>query len=82
MQQEILDKLMKSVLEMKPKDSAYYANSAVENGIDPLVAIDALIEAISIIGDGFGKGTLYLPELVGSSEAMMEAMPICAMNLT
>jgi methanogenic corrinoid protein MtbC1 len=76
MQQEILDKLMNSVLEIKPKDAAKYANSAVENGIDPLVAIDVLIKAITIIGDGFGKGTLYLPELVGASEAMMKAMPI------
>ena len=76
MQQEILDKLMNSVLEMKPKDSAKYANSAVENGIDPLIAIDVLIKAITIIGDGYGKGTLYLPELVGGSDAMMAAMPI------
>jgi methanogenic corrinoid protein MtbC1 len=76
MQQGILDKLMQSVLEMKPEDSAIYANRAVENGIDPLVAIDVLIKAIQIIGDGFAKGTLYLPELVGGSDAMMEAMPI------
>jgi 5-methyltetrahydrofolate--homocysteine methyltransferase len=76
MQQEILENLKNAVLKMKPADAAYYANSAVENGIDPLVAIDVLIKAIKIIGDGFAKGTLYLPELVGGSQAMMEAMPI------
>ena len=76
MQQEILDSLKNAVLEMKPANAAYYAKNAIENGINPLVAIDALIEAIKIIGEGFGKGDLFLPELVGASQAMMEAMPI------
>ena len=76
MQQEILENLKNAVLKMKPENAAYYAKNAIENGIDPLVAIDALIEAIKIIGDGFGKGDLFLPELVRGSDAMMKAMPI------
>lgn len=76
MQQEILENLKNAVLKMKPDKAAYYAQNAIENGIDPIVAIDALIEAIKIIGDGFGKGDLFLPELVGGSDAMMKAMPI------
>jgi methanogenic corrinoid protein MtbC1 len=76
MQQEILDNLRKSVLDMNSEKSAHYAKSVVENEIDPLLAIDVLIEAISMIGDGFSKGTLFLPELVGGSEAMMRAMLI------
>jgi len=32
--------------------------------------------AIKEIGEGFGKGELCLPDLVGSADAMSSAMPI------
>jgi methanogenic corrinoid protein MtbC1 len=43
---------------------------------DPLAALDVMTEAIREIGEGFGKGDLYLPDLVGGSSAMLNAMPI------
>ena len=48
----------------------------MEGGIEPLKALDALTEAIREVGDAFGAGECFLPELVGAAEAMQAAMPI------
>ncbi len=49
---------------------------AVEAGIDPLKAADALIKAIREVGEGFGRGDLFIPDLVGGAEAMKAAMGV------
>jgi len=48
----------------------------VAEKVDLLKAIDALTETIREIGDRFGKGELWLPDLVGAADAMQAAMPI------
>ena len=45
-------------------------------GIDPLEALDVMTVAIREIGDAFGRGELWLPDLVGASDAMQSAVPI------
>ena len=49
---------------------------AVEMGIDPLEALDVMTVAIREIGDAFGRGELWLPDLVGASDAMQSAVPV------
>lgn len=74
--QEVLENLKKAILEYDAAGAANWAKRAVAEKIDPLKAIDALIEVIKKVGDGFGKGELFLPELMGAAEAMQSAMPI------
>ena len=74
--QEVLENLRKAILEYDAAGAANWAKRAVEEKNDPLKAIDALIEVIKKVGDGFGKGELFLPELMGAAEAMQSAMPI------
>ena len=75
--QEVLENLKKAILEYDAAGAANWAKKrAVEEKNDPLKAIDALIEVIKKVGDGFGKGELFLPELMGAAEAMQSAMPI------
>lgn len=74
--QEVLENLKKAILEYDAAGAANWAKRAVEEKNDPLKAIDALIEVIKKVGDGFGKGELFLPELMGAAEAMQSAMPI------
>ena len=76
MSQELLQKLKNAILEYDPVAAETLARKAVEEGIDPLAALDALTEAVRSVGDGFGRGELWLPELVGASEAMLAAVPI------
>jgi methanogenic corrinoid protein MtbC1 len=76
MQQEILDNLARSVREYDHEAAKKWAQKSVEAGLNPLEALDALTGAIREVGDAFGAGDCYLPELVGAAEAMQNAIPI------
>ena len=74
MESMILENLGKSVKEYDKEGAARWATAAMEDKIDPLEALDVLTEAIREIGDAFGAGECFLPELVSAAEAMQEAM--------
>ena len=76
MESEILEGLKRAVLEYDGEGAANWARKAVEEKMDPLEALDALTGAIKAVGEGFGKGDLWLPDLVGAADAMKKAMPI------
>ena len=76
MESEILEGLKRAVLEYDGEGAADWARKAVEEKMDPLEALDALTGAIRQVGEGFGKGELWLPDLVGAADAMKKAMPI------
>jgi len=73
---ETLENLKRAVIECDAEAAANWARKAVETKIDPLKAADALTEAIRQVGDRFGRGELWLPDLVGAADAMQAAMPI------
>jgi len=73
---EILENLKKAIAEYDTDGAASLARKAVAENIDPIKAIDTLIAAIREVGDGFGRGELWLPDLMGAAEAMQSAMPI------
>jgi len=50
--------------------------------MDPVKATDALITAIREVGNAFGRGELWLPDLMGAAEAMQSAMPILEEEIT
>lgn len=76
MNSEILENLKKAVIDYDPEKAAELARKAVDEKLDPVKCADALIEGIQQIGDGYGRGELFLPDLVGASEALQSAMPI------
>lgn len=76
MEAEILAQLGRAVKEYDAPGAAALASRAMETGINPTAALDALTESIREVGDAFGSGELFLPELVGAAEAMEAAMPI------
>jgi methanogenic corrinoid protein MtbC1 len=76
MESEILAKLKKSVMEYDIEGARASAQQVVAEGIDPIVALDALTEAIREVGDQFERGELWLPDLVGAADALQSAMPI------
>jgi len=73
---ETLEKLKRAVIECNAEAAASWARKAVAAKIDPIKATDALTEAIRQVGDRFGRGELWLPDLVGAADAMQAAMPI------
>jgi corrinoid protein of di/trimethylamine methyltransferase len=73
---KILEKLKSTVIEYDAEGAKSWAEKAVEEHVDPIEAADALTEAIRQVGDGFGRGELFLVDLVSAAESMKNAMPI------
>jgi len=80
--QEILENLKKTIAEYDTERAADLARKAMATKISPIEAIDALITAIREVGDGFGRGELWLPDLMGAAEAMQSALPILEEEIT
>ena len=76
MTEEILEELKKAIINYDRESAISSAKKSIEEKIDPVKVIDAMISAIRQVGDRFGKEELWIPELVGASEAMSSAMPI------
>jgi corrinoid protein of di/trimethylamine methyltransferase len=76
MEVEIYENLKRAVIEYDSEGSVNWARKAVEEGIPPSKALDALTEGIQQVGDGYGRGELWLPDLIGAANAMTTAMPL------
>lgn len=73
---EVLENLKKAIMEYDSQGAANWARKAVEAGIDPVEALDAMTVAIRQVGNGFGRGEFWLPDLIGAADAMSAATPI------
>lgn len=72
----VLESLKRAILEYDEEQAETLARSAIEQGIEPLVALEALTDAIREVGDGFEREELWLPDLVGAASAMKRAAPV------
>ncbi len=73
---EILRNLRKAILDYDAEKARDWSKKAIKNGVDPIQASNVLTETIREIGDSFGQGELWLPDLVGAASAVQAAMPI------
>jgi len=73
---EILENLRKAIREYDKEGTEDWARKAVQEKIDPIKALDVMTVTIREIGDAFGAGELWLPELVGAATAMTAATPM------
>lgn len=73
-QQSALDALKQTILNGNPRDADGLAKAVLEMGVDPVEAAKEMAEAIQQVGQQFGEGLLFLPELVASGVAMQSAM--------
>jgi len=76
MSTEVLESLKKAIVEYDSEEAANLARRAIQEKIDPIKTLAAMTAAIRQVGDGFGKGELWLPDLVGAADAMTSATPI------
>lgn len=74
---ELLRKLAESVELGEPEDAAALAQQALDEGLDPLKAInEGLTPGITRVGESFSCGDAYLPDLILAGEAMKSALEI------
>jgi len=78
---DILENLKKAILEYDPDGAANWAGKAVEEQINPLKIFDVLTTSLRQVGDAFGRGELFLPELIAAAQAMEAATPVITEEL-
>jgi len=73
---DIFENLKKAITGYDSELAEFLVKEVVKNKMDLNRAFDIISEAMKQVGDRFGKGEIFLPELVGASAAMLKAMPI------
>lgn len=73
----LFHRLTEAVTNGDAKSVQKTAREALSAGIDPLEAVEkGLRPGLNVVGERFGKGECFLPELVMSAEAMQAGMQI------
>ena len=66
----VLEDLRDKTMAGKRKETGPLVQQALDEGIEPQVILDAMIEAMSIIGERFSKGEAFVPEMLVAARAM------------
>lgn len=75
--EQLIKEAAKSIIDADKAKAEELAKSAIAAGMDPLEVIDeGFSVGIAKVGDLFGRGELFLPELILSAEAMKVATDI------
>jgi corrinoid protein of di/trimethylamine methyltransferase len=73
--EQILNEMAQAVIDGIPDRARELAEEALRLGIEPLEAIDhGFKPGMDVVGDGFAKGELFIPDLMMSGEAMKAAI--------
>jgi corrinoid protein of di/trimethylamine methyltransferase len=77
MSKELLLAMAQSVIDGEDEDAAHLAQQAIDEGIEPLAAInEGFVAGLDEVGQQFGCGEMFLPDLVLAAEAMKAAMAV------
>jgi corrinoid protein of di/trimethylamine methyltransferase len=77
MSDELFAALRQSVIDGDAVQSAILAQQALDDGVPPLDAIEiGLVPGLSYVGEQFGLGELFLPDMMLAARAMQKAMDI------
>ncbi len=68
--------LERAILEYDLKLAESTAKRVVEENLDVMKALDVMTVAVRQVGEAFGKGELWLPDLIGAGDAMSAAVPV------
>jgi 5-methyltetrahydrofolate--homocysteine methyltransferase len=79
---DVMVELRQAITSYDAEGAASCAKQALIEGLAPVDILKVMTEAIREVGDGFGRGELWLPDLVGAASAMQAAMPIVEEELS
>jgi corrinoid protein of di/trimethylamine methyltransferase len=71
-----LGKLNDAIRNYDEMASIASAQTALAEGLEPLVILDTITKALTEIGDLFSEGELFLPDLIGAAAAATPILPI------
>jgi corrinoid protein of di/trimethylamine methyltransferase len=79
---EILKQLYEAVIQGNAAATRTAANQGLEQGMSPLIMIEqGMTTGIKEVGDRFGVGEMFLPEMVSSAEAMEAGLQVLEPHL-
>ena len=77
MSQELFDAMRQSIIDGDEDKAEALAQQAIAQGLDPLDAINlGFVQGINYVGDQFGAGEMFLPDLMIAAEAMKKAVAV------
>ncbi len=75
MNEELFKKMATSIIDGDSDTAVSLAKESVTAGVDPLEAItQGYVVGVNTVGEAFGRGDAFLPELVMAGEAMKAAV--------
>ena len=72
----VLDDLREKIVKGKRKETGPLVQQALDAGMAPQEIMDAMIEAMGIIGDRFTRGECFVPEMLVAARAMTAATEV------
>jgi corrinoid protein of di/trimethylamine methyltransferase len=73
--ERLFDEMTRAVIDGLPDRARSLAEEALRLDVDPLAAIDqGLKPGMDVVGEGFARGELFIPDLMMSGEAMKAAI--------
>ncbi len=73
--QRLFEEMTQAVIAGLPDEARQLANEALSAGVNPLTAIEQGFKpGMDVVGEGFAKGELFIPDLMMSGEAMKAAI--------
>ena len=73
--ERLFQEMANAVIAGLPDKAGELAEEALRAGVDPLAAIEKGFKpGMDVVGEGFAKGELFIPDLVMSGEAMKAAI--------
>ncbi len=79
---EHLEDLVEAIRNYDGEAAASWAQQAMDAGVDPVAALNAVSGVLKNIGDLFGQGELWLPDLIGSADAAQAALAVIEKKIT
>jgi len=77
MSDDLLQAMAQSVIDGEVDEARRLAQEAVEQGMDPLDAINkGFVVGVNYVGEQFAAGEMFLPDLVLAGEAMKAAVEV------
>lgn len=76
MDEDSLASLRESVQHYDAQRGMDFARRAICRGIDPIMVSEVLTDALRKIGEGYSRGDVWLPDLMGVANVMEKAIPI------
>jgi len=77
MSEDLYEQMKQTVLEGEPEEAAALAQQGLDAGLAPDDILDkGFVKGIEEVGDLFGRGEFFLPELVQGAEAMKAAVAV------